>query len=75
MRDVFSTLDKKTGEIVLNILKSDFNYLDKHYKQYIKEILQFLNLLYPYENFNQKTDVDVLEYMEELQKYYQKYNN
>lgn len=75
MRDVFSTLDEKTGEIIRTFLTSDFNYLDKHYKQYIKEILQFLNLLYPYENFNQKTDVDVLEYMEELQKYYQKYNN
>lgn len=60
-------------EIIIDLLKGDFSYLDDNYKKHKKLIILFLNQMYPTENFNRKTDVTVLEYMNELQEYYQKY--
>ena len=47
--------------------------LDNNYKIYKKLIILFLNNLYPTENISRKTDVAILEYMEELQECYNKY--
>ncbi len=79
-RDVFNrTLEKSLENInnekeIIYILKGDFEYLDSHLKKDKKLIVTFLNNMYPTENMSRKTDVSLLEYMSELQMYYQKYN-
>ena len=44
-------------------------------KKYKKEIMRFLSSMYPTENMSKKTDVDIIEYMVELQEIYKKYKN
>jgi RNA polymerase sigma factor (sigma-70 family) len=79
-REVFNrTLEKSLENInnekeIIYILKGDFEYLDSHLKKDKKLIVAFLNNMYPTENMSRKTDVSLLEYMSELQMYYQKYN-
>lgn len=79
-REVFNrTLEKSLENInnekeIIYILKGDFEYLDSHLKKDKKLIVTFLNNMYPTENMSKKTDVSLLEYMSELQMYYQKYN-
>lgn len=65
-----SIQDKKSISI---LLKGDFNTLDMNFKKYKKLIIDFLSNMYPSENMNKKTDVSLLEYMEELQNYIVKY--
>lgn len=60
-------------KIIKKIIESDFEYLDDNLKKYKKIIILFLSNLHPTENMNRKTDVDLLEYMIEVQNYYKKY--
>jgi hypothetical protein len=66
-------LDDKSQSIINDILSSDFEYLDDNFKKYKKIIILFLNGMYPTENMSRKSDVDILEYMQELQEYYKLY--
>jgi DNA-directed RNA polymerase specialized sigma subunit len=66
-------LDDKEKESIKNILLSDFNYLDKVFKSNRKTIVKFLGLVNPTESYSRKTDVSILEYMEELGDLYKKY--
>ena len=66
-------MSKSDKKVILKLLSSDFTHLDNNYKIYKKLIILFLNNLYPTENISRKTDVAILEYMEELQEYYNKY--
>ena len=59
---------------IIYILNGDFEVLDSRLKKDKKLIVTFLNNMYPTENMNRKSDVSLLEYMGELQMYYQKYN-
>lgn len=61
--------------IIEKLLVGDFEELDNLFKKYKKSIILFLSNMYPSENMNRKTDVSLLEYMEELQKLYKKYYN
>ena len=61
-------------EEILNILKHDFEYLDSNYKKNKKLIIRFLTYMYPTNSFTRKTDIDLLELMQELQEYYKLYN-
>ena len=60
-------------KIIKKIIENDFEYLDDNLKKYKKIIILFLSNLHPTENMNRKTDVDLLEYMIEVQNYYKKY--
>ena len=74
MRDVFGMIpDQKDKKILVNILKGDFEYLDNNFKKNKNLIIIFLSNLYPTENMKKKTDVDLLNYMSDLQNYYKKY--
>lgn len=66
-------MSKSDKKVILKLLSSDFTHLDNNYKINKKLIILFLNNLYPTENISRKTDVAILEYMEELQEYYNKY--
>lgn len=60
------------SEIILNILNGGFEDIDNNLKKYKKEIIKFLSNMYPTENMSRKTDVDIIEYMLELQEIYKK---
>lgn len=60
---------------ILNILNGGFEDIDSNLKKYKKEIMRFLSSMYPTENMSKKTDVDIIEYMVELQEIYKKYKN
>lgn len=62
------------SEIILNILNGGFEEVDLNIKKYKKDIIKFLSNMYPTENMSRKTDVDLIEYMMELQEIYKKYN-
>ena len=62
------------SEIILNILNGGFEEIDLNIKKYKKDLIKFLSNMYPTENMSRKTDVDLIEYMMELQEIYKKYN-
>lgn len=68
--DTLELSDKKS---IINILKSDFNYLDKVFKSNKKQIINFLSLIYPTDSFIRKSDVSLIEYMSELADLYKNY--
>lgn len=76
-KDVFKrALDTSLSgnkDIILDILSGGFEEIDNNIKRYKKDIITFLNSMYPTENFIRKTDVDIIEYMMELQEIYKKY--
>ena len=65
--------DSKDKNTIIDLLRGDFNHLDDNYKKCKKIIILFLSMMYPTESFSRKTDVTVLEYMNELQEYFKKY--
>lgn len=69
-----SLKDLKNNDKIIKLLSADFEYLDNNFKKYKKDIILFLSNMYPVENMNKKSDVSLLEYMEELQIFYKKYN-
>jgi hypothetical protein len=70
---VFNELDKHSVNIIKDLLAGDFENLDSHFKSNKKLIIKFLSLVYPTENFSRKTDVALLEYMDELSYFYKKH--
>ena len=73
---IFGALETLTSveeKSIKEILNSDFEYLDKVFKANKKTIIKFLSLMYPTDNFSRKTDVTLLEYMDELSSLYKKY--
>ena len=72
-RALMNSLDSNF-DIILNILNGGFEDIDNNIKKYKKDIIKFLENMYPTENMHRKTDVDLIEYMIELQSIYQKYN-
>ena len=71
--DAVKNFDKQSVLIIMDLLKNDFEYLDSNFKKNKNLIILFLRSLYPTENMNRKTDMDLLEYMMELHDYYNKY--
>ena len=61
------------NDIILDILNGGFEEIDNNIKRYRKEIIRFLSNMYPTDNMNRKTDVDIIEYMMELQEIYKKH--
>lgn len=68
-----SALQKVDKELIASILAGDFSDIDNNLKIYKKDITLFLSYMYPTENMAHKTDVDLIEYMQELQSIYKKY--
>lgn len=66
-------LDKSEIKIIIDILSNDFDHLDKIFKSSKKTIIKFLGLVYPAESFSRKSDVSLLEYMDELSELYKKH--
>lgn len=74
LETAFKSMNRKEAQTIKDILMNDFDYLDKMFKANKKLIIRFLSLLYPTESFAKKTDVALLEYMDELCELYKKHN-
>ena len=73
LEDVIDSFDNNDAKIIKKLLSGDFDQLDKMFKANKKLILSFLTAMYPTESFTKKTDVSLLEYMDELADLYKKY--
>jgi RNA polymerase sigma factor (sigma-70 family) len=71
--NVCASMNDSDIKIIKNILSKDFEHLDKVFKTYKKTIIKFLGLMNPTESFNRRTDVTLLDYMNELGDIYKKY--
>ena len=71
-----NALTKAMGTVKTDMtpmLAGGFNDIDDNLKKSKKDIITFLSNMYPTENMFNKSDVDLIEYMQELQNAYQKY--
>ena len=73
LENALNSLKDGDKEYILDVLENDFEFLDGAFKKHKKVIVLFLNNMYPTETMNRKTDVALLEYMNELQEMYKKY--
>ena len=73
LNDAINSLDKEDRKTITSILSNGFDYLDKIFKASKKIIVKFLSGMYPTESFTRKSDVALLEYMDELADLYKKY--
>ena len=73
VKDTLNTLETNEVKEIEKILKGEFDYLDKVFKSNKKIIIKFLSGMYPTESFAKKTDVSLLEYMDELSNLYKMY--
>lgn len=73
LNDTLNTLETNEVKEIEKILKGEFDYLDKVFKSNKKIIIKFLSGMYPTESFTKKTDVSLLEYMDELSNLYKMY--
>jgi hypothetical protein len=71
--NVFNSMADNEVKTIKNILSNDFEHLDKVFKSYKKLIIKFLGLMNPTESFNRKTDVTLLDNMNEIGMLYKKY--
>lgn len=61
------------AEMIEDLLQNNFDYLDRKFKTNKRPIIKFLSAMYPTENFSRKSDVALLEYMNELSELYKEY--
>jgi RNA polymerase sigma factor (sigma-70 family) len=72
-RALDNSLPAGNDKFILDILNGDFEDVDNNIKKYKKDIIKFLSNMYPTENMAKKTDVDLIEYMVEIQEIYKNY--
>lgn len=73
IESAFEELDNDEVKVIKDMLSHNFDYIDKHFKSNKKVIIKFLSLVYPTETFNRKSDVALLEYVDELAELYKNY--
>ena len=71
--NALNMLDEDSETYILNVLKGDFESLDSTFKKNKKTIMEFLRNMYPSEVISKKSDVAMLEMMEDIQNAYKKH--
>ena len=67
-------MSEKDANVIVDLLKGEFDDLDSNYKKNKKAIILFLSNMYPTETFVRKSDVDIINRMQELQDVWKKFN-
>ena len=62
----------RTPEI-LSLIEGGFPAIDNNFKKYKSSIITFLSYMYPAEKISQLSDVNLIEYMQEVSNVYKKY--
>lgn len=73
LEETLARMNENDAEYILTVLDRDFDFLDGSFKKHKKQIILFLNNIYPTESMNRKTDVALLDYMLEIQDAYKKF--
>ena len=60
------TLNEQAREHIIDCLEADINYIDENYDRYRKDIMFFLEAVYPTECIRRKSDVEVISMLNEL---------
>lgn len=58
---------------IISMLAGGFNEIDSNLKKYKTDIITFLSCMYPSEKFSNLSDVELIEYMQEISNAYKKY--
>lgn len=66
LMNAFNQFDKESVNFVKNCISEGFDYLDAHFKRHRKMIVRFLEIMYPTESFERKSDVYLLDKMMEI---------
>lgn len=74
MNRTLETFKPEDATIIKDILKGSFDDLDSNYKKNKRVIVTFLSSMYPTETFLRKSDVFIIDKMNELQDIYKKFN-
>ena len=73
LNNAFELMDSKDVKLIKDMLSNDFDYMDRVFKSNKKLIIKFLGLVNPTESYSRKSDVALLEYMNEFAILYKKY--
>ena len=73
LEDAIDSLNDNEAKLIRKMLSGNFDNLDKMFKANKKLIIRFLSAMYATESFVKKSDVSLLEYMDELSELYKKY--
>ena len=73
LNNALKSLDDNEKNYILSVLDNNFEFLDSTFKKNKKTILIFLSNMYISEPINKKTDVALLEMMEDIQNAYKKH--
>lgn len=60
------TLNEESRGHIIDCLENDINFIDEHYDDYRKDIVFFLETIYPTECIRRKSDVEVISLLNEL---------
>jgi len=74
LNNALSYMDKKSGEVIVDLLGGGFDDIDDQYKKNKKIIIVFLSNMYPTETFLRKSDVEIIDRMKELQEVWKRFN-
>lgn len=74
IENAFEMMKDEDITVINELLKGDFDDLDSSYKKNKKVIVNFLSSMYPTESFVRKTDVAIIDRMNELQDIWKKFN-
>ena len=58
---------------ILSLIEGGFPAIDNNFKKYKSSIITFLSYMYPAEKISQLSDVNLIEYMQEVSNVYKKY--
>ena len=58
---------------ILSLIEGGFPVIDDNFKKYKSNIITFLSYMYPSEKISQLSDVNLIEYMQEVSNVYKKY--
>lgn len=74
MGGALEVLDDAGREFIVGCLENDINYMDEHYDGNRGRIVNFLENVYPTECIRRKSDVDLLNMMNELSESFKTHN-
>ena len=68
------TIDEGAQEHIMACLENDLNFIDEHYDEYRRDIMAFLESVYPTECIRRKSDVEVISLINELNENHHTHN-
>lgn len=74
MGDAIYTLNEEGHNFIINCLENDINYIDEHYDNNRGFIVNFLESVYPTECIRRKSDIDLINMMNELSENFKIHN-